>query len=451
MILNIDRSGGMPLFRQIIDAIRSYIDDGSLVAGTALPSTRELAERLAVNRTTVTQAYGELQALGYLSSHPGSYHIVEKRRREVPYNPVKESIIDWEGAVNSELVRLGRNASSLSPERAGSGPQDIISMARLSPDSRLFPVPSFRASLARVLERFSASSLQYGHYRGYEPLRDYIARRLRLHGISVSEREILVTKGAQQALDLVAVESLLSRHQVAFVYTIPNFQNPTGITTSHPHRERLLALCAHHRVPLVEEGFEEEMKYFGRVPLPFKSIDEQGLVIYLGTFSKTLFPGLRVGWITAHRRFIDQVTMQKRCTDLSSGNLTQIALHHFCSEGYYDRHLKKLHRVYRRRMERALAGLEEHLPPGVEWPRPRGGYLVWLKVPAAFTDEGLHERLLPHGVAVCHGSHFFSAGGASPYFRLSISALNEVEIREGIARLGKALRELEHNGWRKEA
>ncbi len=370
--------------------------------------------------------------------------------------------------------------------------EKILSMARLSPDSRLFPVASFRASLGQVLTEFNARSLQYGHHRGYEPLREYIARRLRLHGISLSEREILVTNGAQQALDLVArvlaepgkkviiesptyayaiplfrlngveileapmtgegmdldvVESLLSRHQVAFVYTIPNFQNPTGITTSHPHRERLLTICAHHRVPLVEDGFEEDMKYFGKVPLPIKSIDEQGVVIYLGTFSKTLFPGLRVGWITAHRGFIGLVTMQKRCTDLSSGNLTQIALHHFCSEGYYDRHLKKLHRVYRRRMEIAQAGLEEHLPPGVEWPRPLGGYLLWLKIPVALTDRELHDRLLPHGVSVCHGSHFFAAGGVSPYFRLSISALDEEEIREGVFRLGKALGAMKKRGW----
>jgi GntR family transcriptional regulator/MocR family aminotransferase len=489
MLLNIDKSSSTPVYKRIVEEIKNLINQGTLETGKPLPSSRSLAQKLGVNRSTVYQAYAELQAQGYLQSRPGSYNIVQKRRKEAAYNPKSRSLISWEKASSSEAKRLYETFLCYSPERPKSSKlsDQFISLAALDPDPRLYPLEDFRKCLNTVLLNSGTESLQYGTYKGYRPLCEHIAQRLRLHGISVSDEEILITNGAQQGIDLVArvlggpnkkavvesptyanviplldfngfkilgvpmkqngmdlgaLEKILDRENVSFVYTIPNFQNPTGITTSHYHREKLLNICLEHRVPIVEDGFEEDMKYFGKVDLPIKSIDDNNIVIYLGTFSKALFPGLRIGWITADKELIQRIAAIKRFADLTSSNLAQIVMHYFCQQGFYDRHLKRLHRVFRRRMQVALKALEKYLPSTVSWTRPVGGYTLWVKMPRKLNEVDLHEQLLAHGVTVSPGGYYFPNQHSSEYFRLSIARLNEQEIEEGIKRLGKALHKL---------
>ena len=243
----------------------------------------------------------------------------------------------------------------------------------------------------------------------------------------------------EDGMDLKYLKKTLEREELSFVYTIPNFQNPTGITTSHKRREKLLNICLQHKIPIVEDGFEEDMKYYGKVPLPIKSIDEQNMVIYLGTFSKALFPGLRIGWITADKECIDRITAIKRFSDLTSGNLVQIVLHEFLKKGYYDLQLKRLHRIFRKRMQKALKTMEERFPRTVSWTRPTGGYTIWVKMPKKLSEERLHEFMSKYSVIVSPGSYYFPQKMSTEYFRISIARINEEEIKEGITRLGKAL------------
>jgi DNA-binding transcriptional MocR family regulator len=486
MIIEIDRNLARPLYRQVIDKIKSLIDQGTLIPGSRLPASRRLARMLGVNRTTVYQAYEELQAQGYVQSRPGSYSIVRKRMREAVYDPQARSRIRWDRASSSSACKVYEIFSRYSPERpAGlSAGMDPIDLASLDPDQRLHPVRDFRKCVDVTLEKKGAETLKYGPHQGYLPLRDYLAQRLRLHGVATSEREILITNGAQQAIDLVTrmlsrpgrsvvietptyanllpllgfngagvqgipmredgmdldyLEEVLATKKVSFVYTMPNFQNPRGITTTHEHRERLLALCSRARVPIVEDGFEEDMKYFGKVDLPVKSIDHQNLVIYIGTFSKALFPGLRVGWITADADCIRRLLAIKRFSDLGSGSFVQAVLHAFCQFGYYEIHLRRLHRIYRKRMEAALKAMEEYMPRGVGWTRPLGGYTIWVRIPKKLTEEGFRQALYPFGVLASPGAYYFPRKRRSEFIRLSIASLNEAEIREGISRLGKAL------------
>jgi DNA-binding transcriptional MocR family regulator len=485
MLIKIDRASLAPLHRQIEGEIKRLVDEGSLLPGQSLPPSRELARRLGVNRSTVYQAYAELQALGYLASRPGSYNVVQARRREAVYEPGRRSLLDWAristpGARAAHAANLALGPAALRRPPAGA----LIDFASLEVDPRLYPLAEFRSVVRRVLGDAGPEALRYGTLKGYLPLRETIARRLRLHGIAVSAEEILITAGSQQGLDLIvralcpagsraavevptyarflpllalngvepvavpmtpsgmdldALERVLGRTAVRFVYTMPNFHNPTGITTRHAHRERLLSICLARRTPLVEDGFEEDMKYFGKVSLPLKSIDTNGVVLYLGTFSKALFSGLRIGWITADREAVDRLAALKRFSDLSLSPLTQMAVDRFCRRGLYDLHLKRIHRVYRRRLTAALGEMERRMPKGVTWTRPVGGYTFWVKLPRRFAAPDLRAHLSKHGVAATPGAEFFPGGRPSEFLRLCIAKPDEAEIRTGMKRLGKAL------------
>jgi DNA-binding transcriptional MocR family regulator len=490
MFLNINRNDVKPLYQQLIDEIKNLIDQGVLEVGESISSTRSLAKKLGINRSTVTRAYEELQALGYLTSKPGSYHRIQRRRKEVAYTADGISAISWEKASTAEAKAIHQIFLRYSPERSKhrSSLENVINISELDLDPRLYPMTEFRRCVNHVLHDFGANSLQYGDHKGYPPLRQQIAKRLRLHGISVSEREILITNGAQQAIDMIIrmlakdgkriviesptyaailpllkfngvntleipmkadgmdlhfLDKALAKEKVNFVYTIPNFQNPTGITTSHLHREKLFNICLKHGIPILEDGFEEDMKYFGKVPLPIKSIDEQKIVIYLGTFSKALFPGLRIGWVTADQECISRLTAIKRFSDLGSSKLVQIVLNEFLKRGYYAQQLKRMHRAFRKRMQVALQTMDANFPSTVQWTRPTGGYTIWVKLGKKWDEQELQNHLVEFGVIVSPGGYYFPDRKRSEYFRLSIAKRNEEEIKEGIIRLGKALHILE--------
>jgi DNA-binding transcriptional MocR family regulator len=196
-------------------------------------------------------------------------------------------------------------------------------------------------------------------------------------------------------MDLDVLAARIAEHPPAIVYTMPNFQNPTGICTSQAHRERLLALCEARRIPILEDGFEEEMKYFGRVVLPIKSMDRRQLVIYCGTFSKVLFPGARIGWVAAARPCVERLAALRRFAEIAPSMILQAAMHDFCERGYYDRHVSRMHRLFRRRMQVALRSLRQHVKPTwAEWDEPKGGYLIWLRLRSLWAGPtSVHPRL----------------------------------------------------------
>ena len=243
--------------------------------------------------------------------------------------------------------------------------------------------------------------------------------------------------------DLDILETLFRESSPALFYTIPNFHNPTGITTEQTHRERLLELAREYQIPLLEDGFEEEMKYFGRGVLPIKSMDRDGLVIYVGSFSKVLFPGIRVGWVAADHACIDQLADLRRATQLTGSPLIQAGLAEFCESGEYDRHIGRMHREFRKRMQMAFKCLRQ-LPKnaGVKWTQPTGGFTLWLQLmDAKCREQEWLERFRRAGVKLAPGSGHFPGEADGIFFRLSIAERNEDEIREGIRRLGVALQE----------
>lgn len=489
-ILDIDEKSQTPLFRQVIDRIRALIEAGTLGVGERLPSTRRLAEQLGLHRSTVATAYQELWSLGYVEMRPGSRPRVRQRLRLAAAADRKSrGVLDWE--------RLSSAPAKVILEQFRRGPSEMdaavqpgkINMAGLNIDKRILPHDQFRACLGRAFKTHGADLLTYGSSFGFQPLREMIAQRMNAHGVEATADEILITNGMMHGIDLVlrlfaapgrsvvvesptfmqvvpllrfygfrvlevpmrsggmdldALAALFDRERPALVYTMPTVHNPTGISTDQAHRERLLSLCWRARVPILEDGFEEEMKYFGKVGLPLKSMDRDRIVIYGGTFSKVLFPGLRLGWITADRGCIERLAALRRSGEITANMILQAGLHEFCRWGYYDLHVQRMHRIFRKRMQTALRLLKRLIPPEwAEWQEPNGGYLIWLRLkqPRGRTPDWSH-LFADHGVIVLSGRHFFVSGEDRSHIRLSLSTLDEDEIAEGIRRVAKALASL---------
>ncbi len=494
LLLKLDRQGPEPLFRQLIARVVQLADEGSLRPGDRLPPSRRLAEDLGVHRSTVVRAYRELRALGYLEARPGGYSTVRRRARPPATHGVEHEGAESALDLQALLTPGARGAMRDLPFSVGprDDPPAIIDLSRITADPRLAPVDDLRHHLQRAMGREGGALLEYGSGLGHPPLRDFLATRMRAHGIAVGPDDVLVTHGAQQGLDLVlrmlvrpghavvverpsyakahallrlhgaravevamgpegmdldALEGVLAKERPALVYTMPTFHNPTGITTSQAHRERLLGLCEVAGVPIVEDGFEDEMKYLGQAAMPIKSMDSRGVVIYLGTFSKVVFPGLRLGWLAPPPGFVAPLASLHRATSLAGTTLVQAAMARFCASGDFEAHLRRIHRVYRRRMRALLRGLHEHLPDAVDWHRPRGGFATLLRVRGCAVDEpSLVERLLAVGVRVEPGASYVSVPQADPHLRVSTAVEPEDRIAEACLRLGTVIRDVTSPG-----
>jgi len=492
LTINLNKKSKTPLHYQVFLFIKELIENNTLTPGTRLPSTRLLAEKHGISRTVVIRAYEELWGQGYLESRPGSYSVVRRKTPNVkPSQRCTKSLINWDTALSEMSQKVYNKVSEFPESIIKPVSEDFIDMSRLSLDKRLFPVEEFKRTLNQVMTS-QPEIFNYGTVRGYRPLREYIASRLQTHGICcITPEEVLITNGTQSSIDLVLrmlagpgstilaespnyfhayplikfyrakivpvtmneygmnideVERILKMKRPAFIYTVPNFHNPTGITMSQEAREKLLALAEQYKVPIVEDAFEEEMKYFGKVPMSIKSMDKHQIVIYMSSFSKVLFPGIRIGWIAADKIFIQRAAAMKKVIDLTSNSVMQAALFEFCRQGYYDLHIRRMHRVFKKRMQRALQTLKEEIViDQVSWTEPLGGYLIWLKLSSLnLTEDELHEVLKRHKVLAAPGSFFFHEKPEDHYIRLSISQLDEDEIVDGILRLKKALYDVYH-------
>ena len=485
LVFAVDPHDPLPLWTQIVSRVVGLVEDGTLVDGERLPSSRELAGRLGVNRSTVCRAYEELWAGGYLESRQGSYSRIRTRTRALAPAASGRPVVDW-GRASSPGARKAIRPLLDWPDEIDR-PSSALDLASLTADPDLCPAADLRRAVRHALKGTPNALLDYGDPAGFKPLRETLARRMRAHGIEVDADEVLLTQGAQQALDLaldllvepggeVAIEvptyglmlPLLALHgatpvdvpmtpggldlgvlarrfarrRPALVYTVPNFQNPTGITTSQAHREQLIALCERYRVPILEDGFEEDMKYFGRAVLPIKSMDARGLVLYVGTFSKVVFPGLRVGWIAAGRDCVRRLTLLNRVTSLSGNTVAQAAMDRFCHAGRYDAYLRRLHATYRRRMVALLKGLATRLPDGAAtWTEPTGGCTLWLTLPGArpLDEARLVDLCQEAGVMVTPGSQFFPSPPRALHLRLSIARIRSHQVDDACRRLGRAV------------
>jgi 2-aminoadipate transaminase len=483
MLVQLDKSSPVPLYLQISNQISELILTGVLPEGSRLPPQRELASALGVNRTTVVSAYQELAADGLVDATIGRGTVV--RATAHPAQSVPSSPMSW-----AEVFSLRTQATCdplIRDMMTLCARQDVISFAAGVPAPDLYPLDDFRAVVDEVLDRDGRTLLQHCPTEGYFPLREWLAERMTERGARVSAQNILVLSGSQQGLDLVArllldpgdvvitenpsylgvlqvfqaagvrlltvpldergmrvdlLEQILARSRPKLIYTLPTFQNPTGVTLSLERRYQLLALAQRYQVPILEDDPYGELRYEG-TPVPtLKALDRYEHVLYLSTFSKMLFPGLRLGWLAAPEPVIRRLVLIKQITDLHTNTLGQWALVEFCRRGSLDEHLAYLREVYPQRRDTMCAALERYCPPGITWIRPEGGFYLWCRLP-----EGLHARELlteaaRRQVAFTVGDAFHVDGGGQEWMRLNFTCHTEEAITEGVKRLGQAMETL---------
>jgi DNA-binding transcriptional MocR family regulator len=235
------------------------------------------------------------------------------------------------------------------------------------------------------------------------------------------------------------LERTLQRPEVKALYTIPTFHNPLGTTTSLAHRRQLLAIAARCGKPVIEDAYEADLRFAGRPVPSLAALDASGLVVQLSSFSKSLFPGVRVGAIAARGRAVDALLALKQASDHSDAMPLQAALAEFVAAGDYDRHLARLRRVLIARRDALLAALAEHLPAGSRWTTPEGGYQIWVELPEGIDTRDLLADAVGAGVLFAPGSQFNHDGRASRGLRLSIAMADEAKLTRGVAALGRVL------------
>ncbi|HEX4382728.1 MAG TPA: PLP-dependent aminotransferase family protein [Myxococcales bacterium] len=361
---------------------------------------------------------------------------------------------------------------------------DVLSFAGGLPAPELFPVEALAAAHADVFAKNGAAALQYGPTEGHAPLRAWIADRMTARGLPATPEQVLITAGSQQGIDLagktlldpgdlVAVEApsylaalqafstyeaqfavvgsdehgmrvdeleLLLRHaRVKMIYIVPTFQNPRGTTLSLERRQKLAELAREYNVTVLEDDPYRDLRYRGETLPPIAGLDAKAPVIHLGSFSKTLAPGLRLGYAIADERMIRALTIGKQAADLHSGQLSQIATARLLQTFDYDAHLAKLCAVYGERCDAMLAAVERCFPQGTTWTQPEGGLFVWAQLPGEVDAQELLRAAMLEKVAFVPGAPFYPRDPLRSTLRLNFSNRPSELIAQGIARLGNCV------------
>lgn len=370
---------------------------------------------------------------------------------------------------------------------------DVISFAGGLPGPDLFPVERFEEACHQVLQHHGREALQYGTTEGQFPLRELVARQASRCGVTLQPENVLITSGSQQGLDLlgkvfvnpgdrvlverptylgalqawngyqaafVAVDvdqdgllmdrlEMSLRERPKFAYVLPNFQNPTGATLSLDRRRTLVRLANEYQIPILEDDPYGQLAYDAEPLPPLIALDAvagsgspsslTGNVIGLGSFSKLLAPGLRLGWMLGPAEIIERLALAKQGTDLHTSTFTQMVACEVSQDGFLDEHVRRLRAVYRIRRDTMLAAMEEHFPENVRWTRPAGGLFLWVTLPEPADAGEILRGALAENVAFVPGQSFFADGTGRNTFRLNYSFAPPPVIEEGIRRLGRVL------------
>ncbi|MGG1660637.1 PLP-dependent aminotransferase family protein [Brevibacillus sp. NRS-1366] len=473
-----NKSSDIPVYLQIVSYIKEKIAAGDWPVKSKLPTQRALALAFQVNRSTVVTALEELKAEGLIESTIGSGTIVSNNTWSLlTTNPPP----DWMGYVQSgmhlpnmpTIQMINRYEPDPSYTRLGTG--------ELSP--KLIPTKQMEEVLIGLRKKMTM--LGYSEPKGLLPLRQAISRHLRSRGVEAAPGSILVVSGALQALQLISlgilhrgsailleqqsylysmplfqssgmqlvgvsmdregiVPEVLSRqkqgHNGALLYTIPAYHNPTGILMTERRRQQVMAVCERERLPVLEDDVYGELWLDEPGPMPLKSRDQNGLVLYMGSLSKTLCPGLRIGWIVGPEPVIERLADVKMQTDYGSSALSQWVAAEWLSSGMYQQHLAQIRIALRDRRERTCQALSRCFGELADWSIPEGGFYIWLRLRQAVSMRTLFSKALAEGILLNPGYIYDQTD--SNHLRVSYAYADEEDLEHALFTLSRLVKEM---------
>ena len=487
--LQIQPESHIPLYVQLRDQLRALVHSGELRLGDRIPASRELAVQLGVHRTTVANAYAELESEGLIQGHVGRGTFICGGAPAKQFTPLPRP--NGNGAVRWETLFADDRGEEVLNQLTPNVPDDAIAFVNARPSDDCFPVEEFRRCASAVLAREGRRILQLGTTDGYPPLKKVVLEMLREENISARNDQLLITNGCQQSLDLLckaflrpgdtvllenpaypgaiaifgsarvrcigipvetsperlgyagldvtALESVLTQNRVKLLLITPDFHNPTGTTLPVTERRKLLEIATRYQVPIIEDRIYSRLRVRGNPVPSLKSLDRSGIVILIDSFSKVAFPGLRVGWCMGPENVIERLRLVKQATDLHTDQLSQAALAEFVRRGHLNRHMARMKKVYGSRLAALEKALERYIPKGTTWTKVDGGMVVWLTLPPGFDAGELLIHVREHGVLFVPGRYFFIQNPQLNTLRLGFAGLDEKQIARGIQTLGSLI------------
>lgn len=465
-----------PRYQRIAEDIMASIESGALAGGARLPSVRTLARQRRVSAVTAVAALHQLEQRGVIESRPQSGFFV---RRAAPRSALPHASRPPRVA---QAVSISGLVAMLVDENARA---DVVSLGAAIPASQWFPTRTLQRHLANAVRQHPQSAHGYGPVMGLESLRQQIARHYAGFGCSLDDRELLITNGCMEALhlairavaqpgDTIAVESpayfgflqiiegagmkaleiatdpvqglsvealaqaLDSRsgQRIRACVLVSSYSNPLGATLPLERKRLLLELCRRHDIALIEDDLYGELGHAGTRPLPIKSFDRSGQVILCSSFSKTLSPGARIGWV-AGGRWTDAIRQRKYVSSVATSTLWQEALASFVAAGAYSRHLRHIRAACAESVRRFSAAIESEFPEGTRVSRPEGGYILWVQLPEHADSLAMHRRARSEGIHFLPGPLFSANEQYGNCLRLSCGHAWDARMEDALRRLGK--------------
>lgn len=472
--IKLDRASATPLYIQLYNTIKGMISEGILVPDFKLPSVRNLSSTLGVNTVTVVSCYRSLEADGFIYTKTGSGTFVANILPLIDSeSPTDRNLILDELYQGDDLTLLNNAQININ--------EDTVNFASATPSSDLFPVEDFKLVLNEVLERDRGNAFNYQDSQGFYPLRSSICSFLCSNMVNCNEQSIQIISGAQQGIDIIAkallrqddyvitesptytgaiavfksrgaqfagvdmdkdgmnldlLEYNLKKFKPKLIYTIPSFQNPTGISYSDGKRKALLNLAERYNAYIIEDDYVSELDFDGRKNSPVKSMDKYDRVIFIKSFSKLFMPGLRFGYMIVPKKLKEYVIEAKHATDISTSGLIQRAFDLYIRKGMWDKHFNFMYDIYKQRYIKTVNTLDRNLPASVTYQKPGGGLNIWLNLPYSYMANSLFKLACSNNIVFAPGRIFYSSSPTNlNNIRLSFAAVTHQEIEEGISKL----------------
>lgn len=467
-----------PIHIQLENHILNGIKNGTINKNDKLPSTREVSKILGISRNSVISAYEELESKNIIMTKRGigSFIIVQGK------NNISQLNIDYTDKINNYGNSL-RNLDIIKNELPSK--RDMISFKSIAPESSLFNLDDFKRSLLEAWTYENVNLLNYGYAKGYKPLLEYLSQYMIEKRVNMNNKDILITNGFTEAFDIILssltqpgdviiceepthntalkimkayglktiqikmddegiitslLEKTLKKHKAKFGYLIPSYNNPTGIVTKTERRNEIYKLFMKYEVPIIEDGFNEELLYSSSPICPIASLCGEGNgVIYIGSLSKILFPGLRIGWIAADKGLIDVLESVKRGRNIHSSFLDQSTLYYYLKSGAFNRYLKNVRKYYKEKFNLVKQMINKYIP--YEYITGEGGLHIFIKLKENIDCRELLQLCYKDGVTFMPGDIFYNekdkTSNINNTFRIGFGRVSDSDIKKGIELIGK--------------